>query len=138
MIGGAEPFVFLTDLMSGVQVRELELGEAVLPVVHAGIQRRAGQRGHPAGLRLAVNRSGPSRATGSVCGALLGALHGESALPPAWLAELEGRATLNPLARSAHGAAAQRRPHAPPPPPRVCAACAHRSARAVFRLDEGR
>ncbi len=28
------------------------------------------------GLRLAVNHSGPSRATGSVCGALLGALHG--------------------------------------------------------------
>ncbi|OSC55429.1 ADP-ribosylglycohydrolase, partial [Streptomyces sp. BF-3] len=50
------------------------------------------------GLRLAVNHSGPSRATGSVCGALLGALHGETALPPAWLAELEGRATLLELA----------------------------------------
>ncbi|NEC18604.1 ADP-ribosylglycohydrolase family protein, partial [Streptomyces parvus] len=50
------------------------------------------------GLRLAVNHSGPSRATGSVCGALLGALHGETALPPAWLAELEGWATLLELA----------------------------------------
>lgn len=50
------------------------------------------------GLRLAVNHSGPSRATGSVCGALLGALHGETALPPAWLVELEGRATLLELA----------------------------------------
>lgn len=50
------------------------------------------------GLRLAVNHSGPSRATGSVCGALLGALHGETALPPAWLAELEGRSTLLELA----------------------------------------
>ncbi|MGC5343564.1 ADP-ribosylglycohydrolase family protein [Streptomyces sp. DT24] len=50
------------------------------------------------GLRLAVNHGGPSAATGALCGALLGALHGETALPPAWLAELEGRATLLQLA----------------------------------------
>ncbi|MEU8700467.1 ADP-ribosylglycohydrolase family protein [Streptomyces sp. NPDC048680] len=50
------------------------------------------------GLRLAVNHGGPSSATGALCGALLGALHGETALPPAWLAELEGRATLLELA----------------------------------------
>ena len=50
------------------------------------------------GLRLAVNHSGPSAATGAVCGALLGALHGETALPPDWLAELEGRATVLELA----------------------------------------
>ncbi|MFB7914738.1 ADP-ribosylglycohydrolase family protein [Streptomyces sp. NPDC056061] len=50
------------------------------------------------GLRLAVNHGGPSSATGSLCGALLGALHGETALPPAWLAELEGRATMLELA----------------------------------------
>ncbi|MFI8438667.1 ADP-ribosylglycohydrolase family protein [Streptomyces sp. NPDC079020] len=50
------------------------------------------------GLKLAVNHGGPSRATGAVCGALLGALHGETALPPAWLSELEGRATLLELA----------------------------------------
>jgi ADP-ribosylglycohydrolase len=46
------------------------------------------------GLRLAVNHDGPSEVTGAVCGALLGAMHGETALPPAWLCELEGRATL--------------------------------------------
>ncbi|MFJ4921080.1 ADP-ribosylglycohydrolase family protein [Streptomyces sp. NPDC088725] len=50
------------------------------------------------GLRLAVNHDGPSGATGALCGALLGVLHGETALPPAWLAELEGRATLLELA----------------------------------------
>ncbi|MFE7617179.1 ADP-ribosylglycohydrolase family protein [Streptomyces sp. NPDC057496] len=50
------------------------------------------------GLRLAVNHGGPSAATGALCGALLGALHGETALPPAWLVELEGRATLLELA----------------------------------------
>ncbi|MFJ6935443.1 ADP-ribosylglycohydrolase family protein [Streptomyces sp. NPDC101132] len=50
------------------------------------------------GLRLAVNHGGDSTATGALCGALLGALHGETALPPAWLAELEGRATVLELA----------------------------------------
>ncbi|MFF8846792.1 ADP-ribosylglycohydrolase family protein [Streptomyces sp. NPDC015127] len=50
------------------------------------------------GLRLAVNHDGPSQATGAVCGALLGALHGETALPPAWLCELEGRGTLLEIA----------------------------------------
>jgi ADP-ribosylglycohydrolase len=50
------------------------------------------------GLCLAVNQSGPSAAAGALTGGLLGALHGETALPPAWLAELEGRPTLLVLA----------------------------------------
>ncbi|GAA1912270.1 ADP-ribosylglycohydrolase family protein [Streptomyces sodiiphilus] len=50
------------------------------------------------GLLLAVNHGGDSDSTGSVCGNLLGALHGETALPPGWLAELEGRATILELA----------------------------------------
>lgn len=50
------------------------------------------------GLRLAANHDGPSAATASLTGGLLGALHGETALPPAWLAELEGRATILELA----------------------------------------
>ncbi|MDT0320078.1 ADP-ribosylglycohydrolase family protein [Streptomyces millisiae] len=50
------------------------------------------------GLLLAVNHGGDSDSTGSVCGNLLGALHGETALPPAWVAELEGRETLLALA----------------------------------------
>ncbi|MFJ8083573.1 ADP-ribosylglycohydrolase family protein [Streptomyces sp. NPDC096205] len=50
------------------------------------------------GLRLAVNHSGPSAATACLTGGLLGALHGETALPPAWLAELEGRPTILQLA----------------------------------------
>lgn len=50
------------------------------------------------GLRLAVNHDGPSGATGTLCGALLGTMHGETALPPAWLAELEGRGTLLEIA----------------------------------------
>lgn len=50
------------------------------------------------GLRLAVNHDGPSAAAGALTGGLLGALHGETALPPAWLAELEGRPTVLELA----------------------------------------
>ncbi|MER6250800.1 ADP-ribosylglycohydrolase family protein [Streptomyces sp. NPDC001584] len=50
------------------------------------------------GLRLAVNHGGDSVAAGALCGALLGALHGETALPAAWLAELEGRSALLELA----------------------------------------
>ncbi|MGW3986730.1 ADP-ribosylglycohydrolase family protein [Streptomyces sp. NPDC004830] len=50
------------------------------------------------GLCLAVNQNGPSAATAALAGGLLGALHGETALPPAWLAELEGRPTILELA----------------------------------------
>ncbi|CAM5473350.1 ADP-ribosylglycohydrolase family protein [Streptomyces aurantiogriseus] len=50
------------------------------------------------GLRLAVNHGAPSASTGALAGGLLGALHGETALPPAWLAELEGRPTILELA----------------------------------------
>ncbi|WAZ22366.1 ADP-ribosylglycohydrolase family protein [Streptomyces cinnabarinus] len=50
------------------------------------------------GLCLAVNHDGPSGATAALTGGLLGALHGETALPPAWLAELEGRPTILELA----------------------------------------
>lgn len=47
----------------------------------------------PHGLRLAASGDG-----GPLCGALLGALHGETALPAPALAELEGRALLLQLA----------------------------------------
>ncbi|MBO8195952.1 ADP-ribosylglycohydrolase family protein [Streptomyces oryzae] len=50
------------------------------------------------GLLLAVNHSGDSDSTGSICGNLLGAMHGETSLPPGWVAELEGRATILELA----------------------------------------
>ncbi|MBL1099432.1 ADP-ribosylglycohydrolase family protein [Streptomyces coffeae] len=50
------------------------------------------------GLLLAVNHGGDSDSTGAICGNLLGVLHGETALPPAWLAEVEGRGTILELA----------------------------------------
>ncbi|MFC7583239.1 ADP-ribosylglycohydrolase family protein [Nonomuraea antimicrobica] len=49
-------------------------------------------------LLLSVNHSGDSDSTGSVCGNLLGALHGTSVLPAAWLRPLEGRDTIERLA----------------------------------------
>jgi ADP-ribosylglycohydrolase len=56
----------------------------------------------PADLRrallLAVNHSGDSDSTGAICGNLLGAWHGNTALPPDWLAVLEGRGTILELA----------------------------------------
>jgi len=50
------------------------------------------------GLLLAVNHSGDSDSTGSLCGNLLGVAHGETALPGDLLAELEGRGTIAVLA----------------------------------------
>ncbi|MGR6916102.1 ADP-ribosylglycohydrolase family protein [[Actinomadura] parvosata] len=49
-------------------------------------------------LLLSVNHSGDSDSTGSVCGNLLGALHGTAPLPAAWLSPLEGRPTIERLA----------------------------------------
>ena len=39
----------------------------------------------------AVNHDGDSDSTGSIAGQLLGALHGEAAIPASWLAPLELR-----------------------------------------------
>ncbi|MFG2821102.1 ADP-ribosylglycohydrolase family protein [Kitasatospora sp. NPDC048365] len=49
-------------------------------------------------LLLAVNHSGDSDSTGSICGNLLGARHGDGLLPPHWLALVEGRAVIAALA----------------------------------------
>ncbi|MFE7785831.1 ADP-ribosylglycohydrolase family protein [Streptomyces nigrescens] len=47
---------------------------------------------------LSVNHSGDSDSTGSICGNLLGAHHGDLALPPSWLTAVEGRGTITELA----------------------------------------
>ncbi|MER5545519.1 ADP-ribosylglycohydrolase family protein [Streptomyces sp. NPDC002589] len=51
-----------------------------------------------AALLLAVNHSGDSDSTGSVCGNLLGTLHGDTGLPHSWVAQVEGRARIAALA----------------------------------------
>ncbi len=49
-------------------------------------------------LSLSVTHSGDSDSTGAVCGNILGALHGEAALPPELAFEVEGRGTILELA----------------------------------------
>jgi ADP-ribosylglycohydrolase len=52
----------------------------------------------PDALLLSVNHSGDSDSTGSVCGNLLGARHGDHGLPHEWLERVEGRAQIAALA----------------------------------------
>lgn len=52
----------------------------------------------PDGLALAANHSGDSDSTAAIAGNVLGALWGEQAIPPAWLAPLELRAEIGLLA----------------------------------------
>lgn len=49
-------------------------------------------------LAYAVTHGGDSDSTGAICGNILGALHGESALPAALVFEVEGRGTILQLA----------------------------------------
>jgi ADP-ribosylglycohydrolase len=49
-------------------------------------------------LSLAVTHSGDSDSTGAICGNILGAWHGETALPPQLAFEVEGRGTILQLA----------------------------------------
>ena len=51
-----------------------------------------------AALLLAVNHSGDSDSTGSICGNLLGARYGDHGLPHDWVQQVEGRATIAALA----------------------------------------
>jgi ADP-ribosylglycohydrolase len=50
------------------------------------------------GVILAVNHSGDSDSTGSITGNLLGAMHGDGAIPPRWLAEVELREVIGQVA----------------------------------------
>ena len=58
---------------------------------------------HPTDVRaaqlLAINHSGDSDSTGAITGNLLGAWHGRRSLPAAWVTALEGRETMQALAR---------------------------------------
>ncbi|WP_345376734.1 ADP-ribosylglycohydrolase family protein [Frondihabitans cladoniiphilus] len=49
-------------------------------------------------LSFAVTHSGDSDSTGAICGNILGALHGEAALPPELAFEVEGRGTILTMA----------------------------------------
>ncbi|GHC57944.1 hypothetical protein GCM10010349_26130 [Streptomyces flavofungini] len=59
-------------------------------------------------LLLAVNHSGDSDSTGSVCGNLLGALHGDHELPEEWVRLTEGRAVIAAVADDLSGECVRR------------------------------
>ncbi|WP_030936761.1 ADP-ribosylglycohydrolase family protein [Streptomyces sp. NRRL S-646] len=51
-----------------------------------------------AALLLSVNHSGDSDSTGSICGNLVGAVHGDVRLPHEWVEQVEGRARIAAIA----------------------------------------
>ncbi|MCF0089423.1 hypothetical protein B0E37_04515 [Streptomyces sp. MH192] len=85
-------------LPSAARVAELVDGGSAERVLSAAVYCALVGEDVRHGLRLAVSHGGPSGAAGALVGGMLGALYGETALPPAWLAELEGRATMLVLA----------------------------------------
>jgi ADP-ribosylglycohydrolase len=54
----------------------------------------------PEALLLAVNHGGDSDSTGAIAGQIVGALHGEEAIPDSWLARLELREVVEGVARA--------------------------------------
>lgn len=71
--------------------------EALAMSVHCALAHPAPDEMREA-LLLAVNHSGDSDSTGAITGNILGALHGERAVPAAWAAAVEGRETILDLA----------------------------------------
>lgn len=78
------------------------VGEEALAVGLYAAIRFAGD--FRAACATAVNHSGDSDSTGSICGAILGAAHGIDAIPGSWIEKLERRPLLERTARSLHRA----------------------------------
>ncbi|MFG1865767.1 ADP-ribosylglycohydrolase family protein [Microbispora bryophytorum] len=91
LAGTAEPSPEAVETLGGGWVAEEALAIAVYCALVSGddIERA---------LLLAVNHSGDSDSTGSLCGNLLGTVHGDAALPGHWVSQLEGRDTVIELA----------------------------------------
>lgn len=98
--GGPAPEA-IEELLGGGWVAEEALAVALCCAL---VAESAAQRGAAPdeafrrGALLAVTHSGDSDSTGAIFGNLAGARLGEACLPPDWLAELEGRATIAALA----------------------------------------
>ncbi|GAA0969519.1 hypothetical protein GCM10009555_016800 [Acrocarpospora macrocephala] len=89
--GNAKPSPETVETLGGAWVAEEALAIGVYCALVSGDDiKRA--------LLLAVNHSGDSDSTGSVCGNLLGARYGDAALPQRWLSHLEGRDAITELA----------------------------------------
>lgn len=87
------PSIEVVESLGGGWVAE----EALAIAVYAALQYPEPKNMLKA-LSLAVTHSGDSDSTGAICGNILGALHGEAALPPQLVFEVEGRGTILELA----------------------------------------
>lgn len=87
------------ETLGGGWIAEEALAIGVYALL-ARTQHGGGTRLTPieAALLLSVNHSGDSDSTGSICGNLLGAHHGDVRLPQRWLTRIEGRAAIAVLA----------------------------------------
>ncbi|MBE3011975.1 ADP-ribosylglycohydrolase family protein [Microbispora sp. NEAU-D428] len=91
LAGTAEPSPETVETLGGGWVAE----EAIAIAVYCALVSRDDIE---RALLLAVNHSGDSDSTGSLCGNLLGTVHGDAALPRHWVSRLEGRDTIVELA----------------------------------------
>ncbi len=89
----ASPSVAAVESLGGGWVAE----EALAIAVYAALVCPAPEQFLDA-LETAVTHSGDSDSTGSICGNILGAWHGETALPPELVFAVEGRGTILELA----------------------------------------
>ncbi|POX46141.1 ADP-ribosylglycohydrolase, partial [Streptomyces sp. Ru71] len=80
------------------RVERLGAGWVAEEALAIGVYCALAAPGVPEALLLAVNHSGDSDSTGSICGNLLGARHGDTGLPHTWLEQVEGRAVTAALA----------------------------------------
>jgi ADP-ribosylglycohydrolase len=90
---GAQPAVAAVESLGGGWVAE----EALAIAVYAALTAPAPEQFLDA-LETAVTHSGDSDSTGAICGNILGAWHGETALPPELVFAVEGRGTILELA----------------------------------------
>lgn len=90
LAAGGMPTAQKLETLGAGWVAEEALAIAVYcALVEPGVERA---------LLLSVNHSGDSDSTGSLCGNLLGALHGDVGLPHEWVQQIEGRAVIAALA----------------------------------------
>ena len=88
--GGQEPCPELVEMLGRGWVAD----EALAIGLYCALVARDFRHG----VLLAVNHSGDSDSTASICGNLLGALLGEEAIPEQWLDDLEARTIIEQLA----------------------------------------
>ncbi|MHC5903274.1 ADP-ribosylglycohydrolase family protein [Streptomyces sp. S6] len=86
------------DTAHASKVEELGAGWVAEEALAIAVYAALAEPDVESALLLSVNHSGDSDSTGAVCGNLLGALHGDHALPHRWVREVEGRARIAALA----------------------------------------